>query len=149
MSFTVTDKLFRNRCRDLVFASVIILVSLKHFTCFALNHLSDFSDSMVKKYPLTDPRNPKCPCYKLQKKADKEFNKLNKRNAATSNSHLSSNKNERKSLSPYVNSNIKSPFNITCFQKKPAIHKMEKRKKRSKFSLKKSPDSCPKWQFRR
>jgi len=77
MSFTVNDKQLLNRCRDLVFASVFIILSVSHFTCFALHHFNDFPDSIVKKYPLTDPRNPKCPCYKLQKKAEKEFRKLN------------------------------------------------------------------------
>ncbi|OFY84953.1 MAG: hypothetical protein A3F72_18395 [Bacteroidetes bacterium RIFCSPLOWO2_12_FULL_35_15] len=31
-----------------------------------------------QQYPLNDPRNPNCPCHKLQKQADDEFAQLNK-----------------------------------------------------------------------
>jgi hypothetical protein len=151
MSFNVTDKLFLNKCRDLVFASVFILLSVSHFTCFALHHFNDFPDSIVKKYPLTDPRNPKCPCYKLQKKAQKEFNKVikNKHKTTAKALSFSQSKKETKSHYPYSHFVKMISFEKKVFQIKPTEHKREKRRKRPKFSLKKGPDSCPKWQFRR
>lgn len=32
-----------------------------------------------KDYPLSDPRNPDCPCHELQKKADEEYERLQKK----------------------------------------------------------------------
>lgn len=47
----------------------IILFLLVLF--FALNLKSQTSE-----YPITDPRNPHCPCHKYQKIADEEYKKL-------------------------------------------------------------------------
>jgi hypothetical protein len=33
-------------------------------------------DSTKGKYPITDPRNPNCPCHKYQAEADKEYARL-------------------------------------------------------------------------
>lgn len=33
-------------------------------------------DSTKGKYPITDPRNPNCPCHKYQAQADREYAKL-------------------------------------------------------------------------
>ena len=37
------------------------------------------TDSTKSKYPLTDPRNPSCPCHKYQQEADKEYAQLMQR----------------------------------------------------------------------
>ncbi len=44
-----------------------------HLLC-ASNGLE--TDSTKGKYPITDPRNPNCPCHKYQAEADKEYAKL-------------------------------------------------------------------------
>jgi hypothetical protein len=33
-------------------------------------------NSQTSEYPITDPRNPHCPCHKYQKLADEEYKKL-------------------------------------------------------------------------
>jgi len=36
-------------------------------------------DSTKSKYPITDPRNPNCPCHKYQAEADREYAKLHQK----------------------------------------------------------------------
>jgi hypothetical protein len=38
------------------------------------------SDTTKQKYALNDPRNPDCPCHKLQKQAEDEYKALQKKN---------------------------------------------------------------------
>jgi len=40
-------------------------------------------DSVSKKYPLSDPRNPHCPCHRIQKRAEKEFRAIAKQTPVT------------------------------------------------------------------
>ena len=71
--------IIKSRCKEHFFASTLILLllipSLK-ISAHSLNELT--RDSLRKKYALSDPRNPDCPCHKYQKKAEKEFNKLSR-----------------------------------------------------------------------
>lgn len=59
------------RCSAGRAASFFYLILL---ICFSKPVFSIQSDSL--KYPLNDPRNPKCPCHKYQEKANKEFKRI-------------------------------------------------------------------------
>lgn len=39
-----------------------------------------FAQDTLQKYELNDPRNPNCPCHKLQKQAEEEYAQKNKQN---------------------------------------------------------------------
>jgi hypothetical protein len=39
-----------------------------------------FAQDTTQKYELNDPRNPNCPCHKLQKQAEEEYAQKNKQN---------------------------------------------------------------------
>ncbi len=141
----------KRRCREFVFASSFFISVLLSVPMSAKFTNSTLSDSLKKKYPLSDPRNPNCPCHKYQKKAEKEFHKLNKhkQKSVSASNHLSHPKGGVTSHFPYFYSQRTHSLYRRGFLKKTSLPKREKRKMRSKFSLKKSPDSCPKWQFRR
>lgn len=49
------------------------------FACSGV--LAQPSDTIVDptSFPLSDPRNPNCPCHKLQQLADEEYNKIQKK----------------------------------------------------------------------
>jgi hypothetical protein len=47
--------------------------------CLLLQNIYGSGDSLKNRYSINDPRNPKCPCRKYQKLADKEYAKLSKK----------------------------------------------------------------------
>src|SRR4051812_39249578 len=49
--------------------------------CVLLQTAYGSGDSLKSRYSIDDPRNPKCPCRKYQKLADKEYAKLSKKEA--------------------------------------------------------------------
>ena len=51
--------------------------ALRLFIFFFFFSNNAFSQNLVnQQYDLNDPRNPDCPCHKLQKLADDEYNKI-------------------------------------------------------------------------
>ncbi len=145
----------RKKVISLTLRTITIIACLSLFVLEAksifINSNKTFNDSLIKKYPLSDPRNPNCPCHKYQKKAEKEFHKLNKhkQKSVATGSPLSHPKRGVTSHFPYFYSQRTYSLNRRGSLKKTSIHKLENRKKGFKFSFKKRPDSCPKWQFRR
>lgn len=65
--------------------------------CFAITDTTKTN----KKYELNDPRNPDCPCHKLQKQADDEFATLNA-NRSTSKSIGTGNKFKRRKKNVFI-----------------------------------------------
>lgn len=62
-------------CKEMIFASTLIFLFLiSTILVAAPNTISN--DSLKKKYPLEDPRNPNCPCHSFQKEAEIEFRKM-------------------------------------------------------------------------
>ena len=108
--------------------------------------ITTLSDSLKKKYPLSDPRNPNCPCHKYQKKAEKEFHKLN----AIKNSYslsIPSSKNKLNGLKKQLDKctfKRKKFFRISYKHTKKTTHSRAKFPFLSKIAKAKLSD-CPRW----
>lgn len=79
----------KGRCRTYLFASFLLVFF--SFTSMALtetNSLLNKTDSLKKKYPLSDPRHPNCPCHSFQKKAEVEYKNLMRKQKAETSLHV-------------------------------------------------------------
>ena len=68
-----------------------------------------FANSDSTKYPITDPRNPNCPCHVYQKIADDEYNRIQ-------NSQIISNKKNNSEVTTVLSK--KYPSDAKTFSKK-------------------------------
>lgn len=77
-----------SHCKKNIFAISLWLT----FLFFLITHIS-FSQNTGEQYDINDPRNPNCPCHKMQKQADEEYALLMNKEK-NNNSNLQSNKNK-------------------------------------------------------
>ncbi len=94
-----------NKSYKTLFASTGIIGFLFLFSTQLSFAITDTTKVKNQKYELDDPRNPNCPCHKLQKQAEDEFAQQNKTDnqlvyLGNSNENKQSEKEEKKSISP-------------------------------------------------
>lgn len=116
-----------------------------------------FAQDTTQKYELNDPRNPNCPCHKLQKQAEEEYAQKNKQNLLE---HMEANDQtnnvvQEKVVLPLngqqksVSASSSASGNISRHRKKPVWFKKLKFRysKKMKRTKKVRPDYsvCCKW----